>query len=549
MAGTDQTGRDKRDNGVIELSRFRAALARARKSHRADAILSEPDAAQLVPKLPVQELYYAIQEVGLADAQELVALASPEQVRGLVDLDVWQRGDLDDSRMRPWIDALVAAGPVKLQAAVDGLDPELVALFIQRHARVYDTTLPDDPPPAEPEGHFYPTPDGFFLLDIRAEGEAGKTVERMIDWLYRADPEHSRRWLMAAKWELSSDLEEWSLRWRQGRMSDLGYADYYEALSIYRYLDPGSVRLDEETLKEATPQELEQASSLPVQLASALDEKSLFARALATIRDDAHIERIQSLLMLLINKAMAADLVEPGDVEGARRALERAVGYLGIGLSYLARVDGADEAARAGHALMKVALERIFRLGVSLTLQLRRLADTLVAKGGVQLDHHLLLDAPYDSLVRALRQARPLFDDGSGARPFRSLDDIRRAAALLEEASLIAPYLHRAIGLTRESLTAALDGATLAPFDRSEVRFGTFVRTWSANLLLGHPPTVSPLHPRDLRVLRPLLEAQPGDRIEAALAATGPSPAALHRWLQGWLGDFSQVLVRYSWLK
>ena len=45
---------------IIPLSKWRAALARARRGNKADAILSEPDAAKLVPTLPVQELYYAI---------------------------------------------------------------------------------------------------------------------------------------------------------------------------------------------------------------------------------------------------------------------------------------------------------------------------------------------------------------------------------------------------------------------------------------------------------------------------------------------------------
>src|ERR1700761_9512699 len=96
------------DESIIPLSRWRAALARARRGHKADAILSEPDAAQLVPRLPVQDLYYAIKEVGLADAQELVALASPEQLQGFVDLDVWERDHLDETRMSEWMDALVA---------------------------------------------------------------------------------------------------------------------------------------------------------------------------------------------------------------------------------------------------------------------------------------------------------------------------------------------------------------------------------------------------------------------------------------------------------
>src|SRR5205814_9098787 len=95
------------DEGVIPLSRWRAALARARRGRKADAILSEPDAEKLVPQLPVQDLYYAIKEVGLADAQELVALASPEQVCSFIDLDVWERDAIDERRLNAWIETLV----------------------------------------------------------------------------------------------------------------------------------------------------------------------------------------------------------------------------------------------------------------------------------------------------------------------------------------------------------------------------------------------------------------------------------------------------------
>src|SRR5437588_800805 len=83
-------------------------------------------------------------------------------------------------------------------------------------------------PPQEPQGHFYPTPDTFYLLDILPEGDAGRRVERFVDWLYRADLDLARRVIMSAKWGLTSDLEELALRWRSGRVADLGYIDYYE---------------------------------------------------------------------------------------------------------------------------------------------------------------------------------------------------------------------------------------------------------------------------------------------------------------------------------
>ena len=238
---------------------------------------------------------------------------------------------------------------------------------------------------------------------------------------------------MSAKWELASDLEEHSWRWRQGRMADLGYVDFYEALSIYQYLDPTSVKLDEKSFVAAPP---DTPSELPAVLAGSLDEAGFFGRALATLPTDAEVERLHAALVLLINKAMAADLVDPGDMEHGKEALARAVAYVGLGLEYLARGD----VARAGTALTSVALERIFRVGVSLTLQLKTLTETLLKK--VKAPD---LDPPYEDVVLALARRRPEYpralDDPSvaGTRPFRTLADVARAAAALEK---IAQIVH-----------------------------------------------------------------------------------------------------------
>src|SRR2546423_3393589 len=305
---------------IIQLSRWRAALARARRGRKADAIISEPDAARLVPTLPVQELYYAIKEVGLADAAELVALATAEQVQGFVDLDVWERDHLDERRLDAWIETLADAGYEKMGAIVEALDPEVMALWLQRQARIYDLTIEEAP--EEPEGHFFPTPDRFYLLDILVGGEEGKALERMLDWIYRYDLALGRRIIMGAKWEIASDLEEHAWRWRQGRMADLGYVDFYEALSIYRWLDPASVNVDEHTFVAPPP---ETPTELPAVLAGSLDEAGFFGKALGTLASEAEVERLHGALVLLINKTMAADLLDPGDFDPGKEALGRAV--------------------------------------------------------------------------------------------------------------------------------------------------------------------------------------------------------------------------------
>jgi hypothetical protein len=540
----------KEADEIIPLSRWRAALARARRTRRADALLAERDAARLVPSLPVQELYYAIQEVGLADAHELVALASPEQVRGMVDLDVWQRDRLDEERLAPWLDALVEAGPEKLAAAVEEIDFEVMALYLQRQARVYDLSL--DPVPEEPEGHFYPTPDRFFLLDILVGGERGKALERMLDWLYRADLEIARRVVMSARWELASDLEEWSYRWRSGRMADLGFVEYYEALAIYRWLDPASVRLDEDSAAPAPP--AGEAAALPVQLAGALDDAGFFERALGTLGGEP-LDALQAHLLVLLNKALAADRVEPGNLRAAEEALARVAGTLSVGLEYLTR----GQLERAAEALGHVALERVFRVGFSLTLQLARLADTLVAEGQVRVAGvpTVLLDAPLGDVVAALGERRPelarALDDppAPGTRPFRALADVRLVAAVLEEAAEVGPLVQSGLGLGGPDVAAALAESGLL---LGELRFGTLVRTAAAHALLGRAPSVAPLRPGEVTALGAqladgALTAEARARIDAAfaarLAARGrAAPPRLGRWLDGWLADFGAALGR-----
>src|SRR5438552_597234 len=75
------------------------------------------------------------------------------------------------------------------------------------------------------------------------EQEQVAVIIRLVDALYRYDTDLARRLLAAASSELDTELGETASRWQRGRMEDLGFADYSEALEVYRELDLGSVRI------------------------------------------------------------------------------------------------------------------------------------------------------------------------------------------------------------------------------------------------------------------------------------------------------------------
>ena len=541
---------------VIPLSRWRAVLARARRTGRATVLLEEPDAARLVPALPVQELYYLIKEVGIADAAELMALASAEQVQGFLDFDLWKRDQLQIGRSDAWLDALMEAGPLKLAATFKGLDQEFVARYFETQVRIYD--LSQEAPPEEPEGHFYPTPDGTFLLDVLAEGERGKRVERIVDWLYRVDLHYAQKMLLAARWELPSDLDEWAYRWRSGRMADLGFADYYEALEVYRWLEPASVQVGEGTTKKthvtSTP------TTLPLVLAESVGERGLLGQALGAIADATELERLQGELMMLTNRVMSAERVEPGDLEALPGVLGGVVATLDLGLEFLAR-RGPDLVGQAVAALGSVALLRIFRVGFSLTLKLKHAADTLSGRGWVTLvpGRLTLLDSPLREILRALREPHPLYSlalEGGAAettRPFATLADLARAARALEEAAAIGPFLRDGLGVAPRLLgPEALTGCRPA---REDITFAVIGATLMANLLLERPAALVPLAPEDLAALcervlpdgpplRPTARLRVMRAFEEKLAERGiEPPAEWTRWVESWLAHLGETLA------
>ncbi|MEO5768366.1 MAG: DUF6178 family protein [Polyangia bacterium] len=513
-AGPDhqQTGTaadlDRKGN-VIALSRYRARLGRGRRMRRIDALMAQPHPEQAIRALPGDELYYLLREDDPREARDLLAYARPEQIRVVLDFGLWSGDQLVPERLEEWVDVMAEMPFETVNSWVQGLDTELIGLLIRKGARIYDVSIEE--PPDEPEGTFYATPDRLFVLDVlgyrpRPESEDGESAAaeeqtpsasaliRIIDALYRADMNFCRRILVAAKSELDSELEEMALRWRQGRMADLGFIDPIEALEIYRELDPASVRVGE--LRPGTrmrPQAYAEADArdeappdllrAPAILGEQMGGNSLFARALGRVTAAAEVEELHFALVALANRLLAADRVDAADDDAVAAGMARLRGTLDVAVEFLARAGGkvVDE-DRAVDAVRTVPLLRLFRLGVSLVGKVRALGQALLRRGPYAALKHLdLVEEPEATVLAAVNRPRPLYaavlDDPPAAteRPFESLADIARATAAIQRAA-VAQAMLLGLGVRPEHLLVdALQGAT--PSDPLEIDTALLART------------------------------------------------------------------------
>jgi len=517
------------------LGRLRAQLAGPRGYRRIDALLTNDDAAGAIAALSPNEVFELVHEVGFEDAQDLIALATPSQIQGCFDLDAWTKDSLEVAPLKPWLNALLEAGFEKVGQVWSNLDAELRALILQKQVKIWDVTLGEGPE-EDNDAPIMTTPDRFFLLELLGDADSQRIVQSIVEDLYRADPDLARHTIMAARSEPAAELEEQSYRWRSGRLADLGYVDFYEALDLFRPLDADKVHIGEGSQDKLVP---EQPSRLPVVVAEEVLGRSFLARAMAAIDDPVEADRIEEALMILVNKVLAAGRAKPGQAEVVRRGALYATATLSLGLETVARSD----IHKAQQALGTIALSRLFRVGYTVTTKLARLAQALASRS-------LTAGSPTKELVAGLCSPRPLFTRAAdeppttGVRPFEAVADLRRAGELLT-------------GLTlRIALVEGLGVDVVAMGQAPEPRpnLDDHIRTALARAVVGGELRGEALSQEELTRLRDHgmhagkltteARAAGGAAIRARLGAAQlqASGAVLDKLVDGWLAELEAIL-------
>jgi hypothetical protein len=316
-----------------------------------------PSPERLVPALPEAELCFTVKAIGLADAGWILAHASDDQLRTCVDLDVWPAEVPDAARLGEWLGALAEGDEEALVRVVHALDPELLMLWLHELAAVVSKPGGNDEGWQPPDGAC--TIDGVFFLVPRGADEALTPALHALDLLFQRDYWLYFRLLQSVVWESVADNEEFALRWRTGRLADLGFPSREEAIAVYA--PPRREELD--TLPEAAAAPAPEWH-LPVwmpDLPSATEAGPSLLRAAAEL-DPAARRPLFFAFVGLANRVAVADRLPLGDADSLPRAIGKVTRLASLGLDWMAERHGLTPA----EVLRRVPLERLFRAGVRL---------------------------------------------------------------------------------------------------------------------------------------------------------------------------------------
>lgn len=463
-----------------------AVVREATGRQKYQLLIDAQDAQRLVRRLPAQEVYLLIKELGLSDVGDLLPLVDTEQLTAFLDLDSWRNDLFDGANALEWLIVSAEGGEERVIEILQEIDFELLTLILQKLVTVV----------RGPEDHFDDDArmeasqrDGGYELAYR-DSESAKQVGALLEFVHRRDPEFFSRLLTAVRWESETMLEEENYHLRNLRLQELGFPDPAEAMAIYAWLDPS--RFAPAEWRRSGLAVLPDGEA-PAFIPSAGSARYLLADVLAGGVD----QETAWELTYLLNRTMSADRVDVGNFERVQEATGDVYRTLNLALEHLCGND-VDTAARM---FGEHYLQPLFRLGFSLTLALQRRARKLKASAIAP-----FLDGPFRALVEALDAKKPRLYEGvenltrGGSRPFATLRDLRLAEEWLDRLEVQQRLFEQRLPFALPA-PADLDLSGCAPDQVEDLVLSDFLLTALANRLLGRPFVPTPLPASELPTL------------------------------------------------
>lgn len=423
------------------------------------AILDSDMSTALVHFMPVEDFYFLIHEIGPDDCLEILGMASARQWEFFLDMDTWERDRPKTGAMTEWLNRFFLADPIRFVPWIWNEKPELVEYYLRCAIEV--RLLEENEDPSDFEDGFF-THDGMFYVriipeevsdggiydptdqpDDPDEGTDTRTefITRFLSCLVDEDIKRYQFTLLSAMAVNPAESEENGFRLKNVRLAERGFLPFDEAVGVYAPMGPGGAEKRRSPL--AGP--MDNADSgvdflppVPMGHVFMLNAGTIFSDAIMRMGEGIVTDELLSEFATLCNRIIAADQVRITDRRDLRHVVEKACGYLSIGLFRVAGEKPTPD--RAASLLSAYPLSEIFRTGFQAAIELKARAAGW-KKQGWFLKNGLPLTFWGERLtgyIGGLLLARPRFYDnyetGRLYREFESVEDVLAAGAALDSA-------------------------------------------------------------------------------------------------------------------
>jgi hypothetical protein len=433
----------------------------------------------LVESFPELDLFLTVKTLEDRDAVDLVSLTTAEQFQYILDLDLWKKDQLDPEKTSHWIGILLECGEERALRFIRETDRETIVQMLKN--LLFVTKI---------EGDLTERMDRAILFTLDQEywvafkkPETRPVLQRFLEYLHFADPVQYPMILESLISEIASELEEVAYRLRKGRMADHGFPDFEEALEIYRFVNPDSLKPSRGEKSAVPPQEgVGERAVPPSSLTLAFGgEGPFFSSVLSQVEDPSERARLGQQIATLYNKSIIADPIDEFTLDGMKRVGGRVFHTLNLGLEYTSEKDGA----RGLEILRSTPIQRIFQAGVGVTILLRRKAEGILKGPWFQGDRENLafLDPPHQEWFEGVMRKRPVLRREGVEEDFKNLPDFQETDRFLDRVEAWVSFLGERFKILPDQIKS-LDLGSCHPGTWREITLSTLFLTSLAHQIL-----------------------------------------------------------------
>ncbi|MEM1008621.1 MAG: DUF6178 family protein, partial [Myxococcota bacterium] len=476
------------------ITRLRQDVMRVSGTQKLRMILNAPSPRVLVRAMPPQELLHNIKSIGLEDCAEIVALTGKEQLTYALDLDCWRKDKFDTEQYSQWLQFLISKDVDAAEQVLKAVDIETLIVYFQQCFVIRNQSEEGEDVPEEIEGEVISSQfhNYHVILPFEPEDSMLPLAREALNLFELYGYKFYHRLFEAIRWSLPSELQEIAYQFHKNRIEDMGFVDYYDAISIYQPLPTSTAPFP---VAEAQPVE-----SIPVSTQQHVEHQ---LRELLRDIDASHHSRMYTEIIHLSHKMISADQLDPSDPKMHQNVLRFLYQMIQLGIE---QTCGKDAKA-AQNLLEHTHLEWIFRTGFSLLLQLKKQAAKLKAHPQLQgpgesKSSATLLPASFRRFLDILDTPKPKFflaasnPKQQATRPFRKVQDIHEAQHILDMIAMLPHLFFEQLGLVYEQLPALFEQSRY-PSHHDVDLFVLFATAW-AQQLLQEEFVCQPLHTEQL---------------------------------------------------
>ena len=416
-----------------------------------DRIFEAKHPAALIHSFPEADFYFLVNDIGIHDALEILALASDRQWEYILDIELWEKDRIDIDSVTRWLDILFQAAPGRFVKWAIEKKPEFIEYYLYKNIKVVIREHDEDPSAL---GKDLVTFDDVFYIRITddyyapddsgtetEEGDYGEKrqefIKKMLVKIAEYDYEKYRNILFETMTVLPAEMEEEFYRLRNVRLEEKGFLPFYEAVGVYAPLKPERLAVRKKIAKSRN----ESDSLMPVPLYpfGMLKEDNLFAMSIKRIEPEEILNDLQAEFAALCNRIISADQKTIKSRDELKEIVKKACGYLSIGLERMAAEGQKPDTCRTAALIEKYHIEHIFRTGFGLAQELKESADKWLKRswfGGQGLSLGFWGEE-WMGVLGGLLIKKPLYFDnyktGYIYREFLSLSDVTESRKVLED--------------------------------------------------------------------------------------------------------------------